>query len=724
VSVFLEFFVSIAIDHRQKSLTLRLKQLFNRMEYCLRNEFHFLEILMSARTQGGIGRRIARLLAMVTFFAVLLAALVHTIFQTRRELENQLISMQATAYALAAATSESVVETDTSKAQKSLTAVSRIPNILMASIVLPDNSTFATMGQTVYLSNDLVSRDSGALALLFKGVLPVSVDIVKGGLVRGRLVMVGDISTLRSQIARSILGTFAAAIVAALLGVVASQPLQRRIVGPLTTLTATIQNIRKSRNYSSALQDDDSPDEAGILVKAFNGLMRDIRSRDDALQKLAYHDPLTGLANRVSFQRSLEEWMQFEPGNTSGSVALVNIHGFRAMNDAFSHSIGDALLMTVAATIMSAVAEDVTVARYGGDEFALLFRSASTENDVEAAVTKVQASFVKPLQIGDLELHVTLTAGAVLLARQVGETDVVDSVLRQVDLALADAKSQVAGKVSFFRPELADVVQEDTTVGQALRQAAKVGDFELHYQAQFDLRANRVSGFEALVRWTHPVRGPISPAIFIPLAERIGLISVIGDWVLVEGCKQAATWYRQGLPERIMSINVSPAQILAAGFVEKVRAALQSSGLPPHLLCLELTESMFVGSRYAETVFVLETLARDGVKLALDDFGTGYSSLGYLSKLPFHTIKIDRAFVSGVDKNARKLGMLRSVVDMVHVLGMTVVAEGAETNDEVKVLRQLGVEKVQGYALARPLPKDMAIARASEIDRTYLAKSA
>ncbi len=679
---------------------------------------------MIMRSHRGIGRRMSRLLALATFFAVLLAALAHTVLQTRRELQNQMLSMQATALALAAATGDAVVEVDRPKALSALTAVSRIPNILMANIVLTDNSTFATMGQTAYLDDDVVTQSDSSIMLLYRGLLPVSVDIIKGGVVRGHLLVVGDIRGLRSQVFSSVLTTFSFALLAALVGVVASRPLQRRIVVPLTDLTRTIQDIRASRNYAAALPDDDRADEVGVMVKSFNGLMRDIRSRDDALQKLAYHDPLTGLGNRVSFQRALDDWMERPAVGASGAVALVNIHGFRAMNDAFSHSIGDALLMTVAATIKAAVAEDVTLARYGGDEFALLLRGVETIEDVEKALARVQAGFVKPLQIGDLELHVTLTAGAVLLAGRAGETDVVDSVLRQVDLALADAKSQVAGKVAFFRPELADVVQEDATVGQALRQAAKDGDFELHYQAQFDLRANRVSGFEALVRWTHPVRGPMSPGVFIPLAERIGLISVIGDWVLLAGCKQAAAWYQQGLPERIMSINVSPAQILAAGFVEKVRAALQTTGLPPHLLCLELTESMFVGSRYAETVFVLETLARDGVKLALDDFGTGYSSLGYLQKLPFHSIKIDRAFVSGADKSTRKRGMLKSIIDMVHVLGMTVVAEGAETNEEVNLLQQLGVEKVQGYALARPLPADIAMARASEIDRTYLALSA
>ena len=678
---------------------------------------------MLIKNHQGVGHRVARLIALATFSAVLISALVHTVFQANRDVEHRKQSMQATAFALAAAAGDAVAESDRTKATAALTAVARIPDILMANIELNDGSTLATMGQTTYLTNDVFLKDDGARSMLLKGLLPVSVDIIKGGVVRGRLVMLADISNLRQQIMLTMLTTFAAALLAAFAGVAASRPLQRRIVGPLTDLTTTIQSIRTSRNYIAKLQDDNTPDEAGILVKAFNGLMSDIRSRDEALQQLAYNDPLTGLPNRVSFQRSLNEWMESELERPKGAVALVNIHGFRAMNDAFSHSIGDALLMTVAATIKSAVREDVVVGRYGGDEFALLMREEKTVADVEMVLARVQAAFFKPVQIGELELHVSLTAGAVLLVEQ-STYNSSDEVLRHVDLALADAKSQVPGRVQFFRLELAEDVQQDSALGQALRQATKAGAFELHFQAQFDLKTSRVSGFEALVRWTHPIRGPISPAIFIPLAERIGLVSVIGDWVLAEGCKQAATWRRQGLPDRIMSINVSPAQILAAGFVEKVRGALRKSGLPPPMLCLELTESMFVGANYAETVIVLDALAKDGVVLALDDFGTGYSSLSYLSKLPFHIIKIDRAFVAGADRNQRRRGMLKSIIDMVHALGMKVVAEGAETAEEVALLQQLNVEKVQGYALARPLAKDAAIKRANEIDQRYLVRSA
>jgi diguanylate cyclase (GGDEF)-like protein len=660
----------------------------------------------------GIGIRIARLIALVAFFAVIVAAILQTGVQTMRDINSHKLALQSTAYALASASGAAVEENNRPKAMASLTAVSRIPNILVATLHHEDGSTLASMGQSVFLENDIFTRQDSNLMMLFKGYLPVTVDVVKGGKIRGQLSILGDISGLRNQLFLTLLAAF--------LGVMASKPLQKRIVGPMTDITSAIQTIRSTRDYSTNLGDQNYLDETGVMVKAFNGLMSDIRFRDQSLQRLAYHDPLTGLPNRVSFQRSVDEWLEQKIGPKTGAVALLNIHGFRALNDAFSHSVGDAILMTVAASIKSALREDVTLARYGGDEFALLLRKSTSPADVDMALARVHSAFFTAVRIGELELHINLTTGAVMLD---GTSDS-DEALRHVDLALQEAKLLMTGRVHFFHQALADSVQQDTALGQALRHAARSGDFELHYQPQLDLQSNKISGYEALLRWKHPIRGNISPAVFIPLAERIGLVSVIGDWVLFEGCRQAASWQKQGAANRIVSVNVSLAQILAAGFVEKVRAALRKTGLPAPLLCIELTESIFAGSRYADIIFILETLAKDGVKLALDDFGTGYSSLGYLSKLPFHTIKIDRSFVTDADKSSRKSGMLKSIVEMIQSLDMTVVAEGAETQEELALLRAFKVNKVQGYVVAKPQPADVAFQLANAIDSNNEALTA
>ncbi len=324
------------------------------------------------------------------------------------------------------------------------------------------------------------------------------------------------------------------------------------------------------------------------------------------------------------------------------------------------------------------------------------------------------------MKIGELELHVNLTAGSDFLSN----VSDADEALRHIDLSLAEAKSLHSTRVVYFQSSMAESLKEDTELGQALRQAARIGQFELHYQPQLDVKDNLISGFEALIRWKHPTRGNISPAVFIPLAEKNGLVSVIGDWVLNEACRQAVEWERAGNPPRVMSVNVSPAQMIAAGFVEKVRAALVKSGLAPHLLCIELTESIFVGASYAEAIITLETLAKDGVQVALDDFGTGYSSLGYLAKLPFHDIKIDRSFITDADKFPRKAAMLKYIVEMVHALGMTVVAEGAERAEEVQLLRELKVNTVQGYFVSKPLPAAAALQCANSFATGHIAQSA
>jgi diguanylate cyclase (GGDEF)-like protein len=663
-----------------------------------------------------IGKRISRLVLVAIFASVLSAATLHIVFQVMRDIDTRKQSMTATAYALASAAGDATANQDSAAAASALSAVSRIPDLDVAIISLDDGSVLASMGQTTYLTRDLIVDRDSWLSMLLKGKLPVAVEIVKGADRKGTLTIIADISSLRLHLAESILVILAAAMFTSLLGVIAAKPLQQRIVGPLTQLTKTIQTLRSSRDYATVLEDDNTPDETGVLVKAFNGLMSDIRFRDRALKQLAYNDPLTGLPNRVSFQRDLSDWLERPFEKPAGAVVLLNIHGFRSMNDTFSHTIGDGILLSVAAGLKSALAHHAVLARYGGDEFAILLPDAANESDVAMAVSRITTKFGSPVKIGALDLHVTLTSGAVTIFDRSAEAATTDEILRHADLALAEAKLLTPGTLQVFSSPMAEKVHRDTELKQALRQACDKSEFIIHYQCQFDLQTNSVSGFEALVRWKHPERGFISPAVFIPLAEQLGLVGIIGEWVLLESCKQAVAWRRNTRSERVMSVNVSPAQILAAGFVEKVRMALRKSGLPPHLLCLELTESMFLGAKFAETVTILEALAKDGVKLALDDFGTGYSSLSYISKLPFHSIKIDRAFVADAHATERKSAMLKSIVDMVHTLEMESVAEGAESPDEVRLLQSLGVKKVQGYVFARPLPADDALLRANQIE--------
>jgi diguanylate cyclase (GGDEF)-like protein len=679
---------------------------------------------MIVKHQNTLSSRIAKLLASAIFASVLFAASLHIVFQVFRDIEQQKSSLQATAYALAAAAGDAVANNDKVAAQTALTAISRMPDVDMAAITKKDGSTFAVMGQTVFLTTEIMRQNDSSWALLFKGKLPVSVEIVKAGVVRGNLTIVGDIGALSRNLAWSILTILAAAVFTAFLGVMAARPLQQRIVGPLSQLTKTIQAMQDSRNYSGGLIDDETPDETGVLVKAFNGLMSDVRSRDEALKQLAYHDALTGLPNRVQFQEHLSDYLKKPTDRLFGAVLLFNIHGFRAINDAFSHAIGDKVLMRVAEGLKTASPDAVMIARYSSNEFAIFLADVTTENELQNCVGKLHQQFSKPISIAQLELHITLTVGAATLFNCSADAATADIILQHADTALAEAKRDTPGTLRIFQNSMQEKILYDTELKQSLRQACAHAEFSLNYQSQFNLQENRVAGFEALVRWKHAELGFISPAVFIPMAEEMGLIGVVGEWVLNESCRQAAAWHRQGETERVMSVNVSPAQILAADFIDKVRLALKQSGLPPQFLCLELTESIFVGGQFAETVVILETLENDGVKLALDDFGTGYSSLSYISKLPFHSIKIDRAFVADAHKSQRKSSLLKSIVNLIHTLGLETVAEGAESLEEVQLLAEFGVKKVQGYVYAKPLPAAEAIARAAQLEASYCKISA
>jgi diguanylate cyclase (GGDEF)-like protein len=675
------------------------------------------------KNHHGIGRRITKLVALSVFTAVTAAASAIAFVNFHQCIATTRANLEGTAYVLAASSADALATGDQQAAMNSLRAVKRIPNVVSAYIVDNKQKLLASVGHGAILEADAADTTTSSFALLNKSTLSVSVNIVKNNQVAGQLVMVSNIDDLRVNFLKMTLTTLVAALVAALLGVAVARPLQRRLTRPIVALTSSIQKLRKSKDYSEGVATIDATqnDEVSVLANSFNGFMQDIRNRDQSLRQLAYFDPLTGLPNRTYLQREIGTLKKDHESSHGGVVvALFNIHGFREMNDAFGHSMGDAILLSTAAHIKQASGtseeNSLVIVRFGGDEFALMAPNISTIAMAEEAVARIQSAFFQPMVIGQMELHVVLTAGAFWLPPDQALPDDVGELTRFADLALNAAKVQGAGRAVFFRPTMADQLRRETEIVQALRHAANAGGLEVHYQAQMDFATGHVTGFEALARWQHPFLGYISPSVFIPLAERNGLIVAIGDWILRTACKEASQWLHSDERPRTIAVNVSPAQIMQAGFVQKVQAALLDANLPAELLCIEITESMFIGDRTAEVIAVLNKLNRLGVILALDDFGTGYSSLGYLSRLPFDRIKIDRSFVAEAEKSERRTSILKSVIELTHTLGMTVVAEGAETIQEIALLSKLGADSVQGFGIARPMPNKEALEKARAVE--------
>ena len=377
--------------------------------------------------------------------------------------------------------------------------------------------------------------------------------------------------------------------------------------------------------------------------------------------------------------------------------------------------------MNVAAVIKDNAGQAVMVARVGGDEFAVIVPDNGTGAQTEAAIARIQSAFYKALVILDLELHLPISAGATIMPR---DSRNVSDAFRHIDLAGNAAKRLGPGRAAFFTADMDDVVKRDTELGQALRSAISNNELEVHYQPQYDVRSSRIAGFEALLRWKHPQLGYVSPGLFIPIAEKGGLIGSIGDWIMEESCRQAKAWIDAGGSPRPVAVNVSPAQMLQSGFVRKVGQCLERTGLPGNMLCVELTESLFLGRSLSSVRAILDEIHALGVTLALDDFGTGFSSLAYLSQLPFDKLKIDRSFVNGAHTAPRRREILRSIIVMAHSLKMEVVAEGAEDAGEIELLNNLNADQIQGFGIARPEPAAAVMKTVARIESLRVGKTA
>ena len=307
-----------------------------------------------------------------------------------------------------------------------------------------------------------------------------------------------------------------------------------------------------------------------------------------------------------------------------------------------------------------------------------------------------------------------MSVGVVLVPEHAGTPA---EIQRYLDLALYDAKKSGTGRVTFFRNELVENLNEEAELVKGLRQALAHDQITAFFQPVINIKSGRVEGFEALARWIDPVKGQIPPYKFIPVAEKSGLISQLGSQILKLSCQQAKRWQLAGKENWTVAVNVSAAQILQSGFIDQVRAILAETQLPPQLLCLELTESLFVGKSMLIVQKMLQEFRDLGIKTALDDFGTGYSSLSYLEHLPFDKLKIDRAFVKDAKEGSKNTELLKGIISLAHGLGMIVVAEGAETESELAVLRKLNADSVQGYIFAKPMPADSATLSAELIDQ-------
>ena len=476
------------------------------------------------------------------------------------------------------------------------------------------------------------------------------------------------------------------------------------LINETTPTTYTYRLIKKSgaavwfETTSRAVRNPSTKE-----VDEFISVSRDITERkivEEQIEHQAYHDALTGLPNRRLFRDRLTIALAHARRmDTPLAVVFLDLDRFKDVNDSLGHSFGDELLKAIAIRLKTALRQEDSIARMGGDEFTILIANLKTSNDAAKIAQKILEVVAQPLRIEGTEVFITTSVGIALFPN---DGDTAEALLKNADHAMYRAKEAGPNLVQLFTPSMNSRAMERMSLENSLRYAIERGEFSLHYQPVIHVATEKMVGAEALLRWNRPGRESIEPSDFIPIAEETRLILPIGDWVLREACQQAKRWQTK-YPDFRISVNLSPRQFQHTDLLKMITAALEESGLAPRDLQLEITESAAMQNS-ERTITVLNRLNEMGVQLALDDFGTGHSSLSYLRRFPIHSVKIDQEFIHAIDWSAADRAIVSAIIAMARGLSLRVVAEGVETQAELAFLKSAGCEEVQGFLMGRPAP--------------------
>jgi diguanylate cyclase (GGDEF)-like protein len=478
-----------------------------------------------------------------------------------------------------------------------------------------------------------------------------------------------------------------------------------------------IQEVSRDKQFTARVPVE-RHDEIGLLSAEFNNMLSELHARDLAkseaeskLQHQALTDDLTGLPNRRLLSDRLSQVLEMAKRDR-GIVALLylDLDGFKLVNDSLGHTIGDLLLAEVARRLQSRIRKSDTLARLGGDEFTVVLTHLKAKDEAALVAKSLLQVLSRSFLIENHEINISASIGIALFPENGADAT---ELLQQADGAMYSAKRDGKNRIMYFTPEIGSSLRERLNLENQLRGAIVRDEITVHYQPEFDVATRRLIRFEALARWHHPTLGNIPPDRFIPIAEESGLIIPLGNFILERACREARTWQSLSEYPIQVAVNVSTIQFRRPSFVDEVVAILRDSGLDPKLLQLELTESIMLdGTDRASST--MKRLAALGISIAVDDFGTGYSCFSYLPRLPFNVLKIDRSFVSELEKRAEMAAMIRSLVNLAHNLNMQVVVEGIETVQQLETIEAMGGNEVQGYLLGRPTADPKVLLKRSQ----------
>ena len=632
--------------------------------------------------------------------------------------QNQITQIEGKARIIAGTVTSSLLFHDQGAAQEQLATLTQDASIIYVGIFDSDKSFFANYESRLHYIRPNV--ENYKIGLTHKhNVIESFTKIYYDNELIGYLFIAQDTSGLTSQMISHALITLTVFIMSLLFAYALSMLMQRWLTKPIKDLVEVIHHITSSKDYSQRLKAQHN-DEIGQLINSFNTMLDAVKQRDDKLRshgdelqdlvnlrtrqlhQRSNYDALTKLPNRHFLIEQLEHQIEVSERDSSKiAVMFLDLDRFKVINDNLGHSIGDEVLKVAAQRLESILRAQDTLARWGGDEFVIFLSDFDNEKEVEKLANDVARSLEEMIQLADRQFHISTSIGISIYPEH-GRDAL--TLLKNADISMYRAKDRGAGNYCFYTAEMSAGSVDRLSMETKLRRAIENGHLRLVYQPKIDIQKETlsVSGVEALIRWQDPDLGNVPPSQFIPLAEEIGMINKISDFVLETACKQFATWRVSGAPPVRIAINLSPTTLIEAGIVEKIIGRLEFYKMDPQFLELEITEETFLdGSDVVQNN--LSLLNQHGLRISIDDFGTGYSCLSYLLDLPVSTLKIDGSFVRKLGTQPQNNGIVNAIMTLGHGLGLEVVAECVETQEQLNFLKENGCDIIQGYFFSKPL---------------------